>query len=245
MNTCLVVNWRTMDDAGIDPQTPVTLRLRRVPAEQVLALILRQLQGDQKLIFQTTAWYIQVLTMEEANRQTEVRIYDVGDLLHLAPRYANAPRLDLQSAFSNTNRSGGGSWGGGSAGAINIFALDQKDNTQQKTRGDRVDDLLQLIRNTTEPYIWVTNGGPYASISFFKGKLIVNAPPYVHNQIGLPVARVVIGQASAALSPRTHSSSRRQATTHRTGFNTGRRSTGVAGVARQTASAVAGIEKLP
>ena len=241
----LVVNWRAMDNAGIDSEPPVTLRLRRVPANRVLALILRQLEVDQKLIFQTTEWFVQILTLEEANRQTEVRVYDVGDLLHLAPHFTNAPRFDLQSALTNTNSGGGGSSGGGSSRSINAFATDDQDHKEQKTRRERIDDLLRLIRDTTEPEIWIANGGQYASISYFKGQLIVNAPLYVHDQIGLPAVRVVRRRESTAASSRPRSSSRRRSGAGRTGFDKGRRSTGVAGVGRPTSSAVAGIEQLP
>jgi len=59
------------------------------------------------------------------------------------------------------------------------------------------------IRETIEPEIWQQLGGQHASIKFFNGRLIVKAPRYVHEQIGIPAAggRSIGGRSYRAVAP--------------------------------------------
>ena len=189
----LVVNWRGLEEFGIDPQTPININLRHVPVGQVLMIMLRQMSVQEPLIYQTTHNYLEVLTKEQANRLTETRIYDVSDLLVVVPNFNTAPQFDLNAALSNTNSGGsgtgttGGNRGGSSNSSSGIFAdNDNDDQEPQKSRTERGKDLAQLIRDTIEPEIWASHGGEHASIRYFQGRLVIKAPRYVHEQIGLP-----------------------------------------------------------
>src|SRR4051812_30742130 len=55
------------------------------PAAQVLSLLMQQASPDQDLVYESTPWFMQVMTKTEANRHPVVRIYDVGDLIHEIP----------------------------------------------------------------------------------------------------------------------------------------------------------------
>ncbi len=232
----VVIDWQTLEDGGIDPQQPISLWLRRVPAGQVLSLITRQFQqpGDP-LMMQSTAWYVELITKTQANQRTEVRVYDVADLLHKAPRFNHAPEFNLGDVLGRSGNNGSG----GSSGSA--FAIDDPDEPERKTRRDRAEDLAQLVRYTIEPDIWIHNGGQYASITVFRTQLVVNAPRYVHEQIGIPTARLRSGRLSrGAASTGNRSATTRVSTTssavrqksYRAASYTPRRYGHVAGVAK-------------
>lgn len=184
----LVINWEALEAAGVDRNEPITLRLRTVPAGQLLALMMRKITPElSTLIYQTTPWYVELLTREQALKRTVVRVYVIDDLLMEIPRFTQAPEFDLNSALSNT--SSGGSAGAGVAQAsTSIFDDEDDDKEEVKTKAERGLDIAELIMDTIEPDIWVDRGGQYASVRYFAGRLIVSAPLFVHDQIGIPAA---------------------------------------------------------
>ena len=198
----LVVHWPAFEEEGIDPETEVTLRLRNIPAGVLLKLIAQQMAPETPFIIEATPWYIEVMTKEQAIRNPVLRVYDIGDLLHQVPNFDNSPTFDLSEALSNTNSGGGGRSGGGnnnsgggggsgSGGGGLLFSDTDSDREREDlpTRADRAEEFAQLIRDTIEPEIWQNNGGQFCSIRYFDGRLIVNAPMYVHRQIGIPSVR--------------------------------------------------------
>ena len=64
---------------------------------------------------------------------------------------------------------GGGNGGGGGGNG----------NGDARSEQERADELIELIINTIRPEIWQDNGGT-ASIRYFQGNLVVNAPISVH-----------------------------------------------------------------
>ena len=180
----VVINWRAMEQAGVDPETEVTIRLTNVPAQDLLTLILRMGAPDARLLYETTPWYVQVMTRPQANEQRVTRVYDVADLLMEVPHFDNAPEFDLNNALSNTNSGGSNGRSGGSNQGP--FADRERTKEPVRTRSERGEDLAQLVRDTIEPDVWDTMGGQ-STIKYFNGRLIVSAPRYVHAQIGMPV----------------------------------------------------------
>jgi hypothetical protein len=59
-------------------------------------------------------------------------------------------------------------------------------NATPRDKDAKAKELVDLIRETVVPSIWVENGGK-ATIRFFSGNLIVTAPRSVHEAIGGPV----------------------------------------------------------
>lgn len=78
----IVVNWRAMEAAGIDRATPVTIRLRDVPFEQLLRQILRDVGGGAvQLHSSVEGQVLTITTQEEAAADARAVLYDVTDLL--------------------------------------------------------------------------------------------------------------------------------------------------------------------
>ena len=254
-NIPLVVHWPALEAEGVDPESEVSLSLRGVPAGVLLKLILNQFAVDVKFIIERTPWYVEVLTREHALRNPVIRIYDINDLLHEVPNFDRAPSFDLSEALSNTNsggggggRNSGGSGGGGNSGSNGIFGDTDRDDERRErpSRADRAGDIMQLLRDTIEPDIWIENGGQYCSIRYYDGRLIVNAPLYVHRLIGAPAVRSNAPARASAYHGSPGSRRHRDARTSRTvpyrrPTNWPRR--GISGVVRQASSGTSGIAR--
>lgn len=178
----LLIDWKALSIAGVDPQAPVNLELKRIPAGQLLGLIMRQASPEEPLLYEATPWYIEVLTRQQANQRVVTRIYDVRDLLYAVPNFENPHNFDLRSVLSGSSSSSGGStrslFGERTTvvgGTGTIPSMDQ-----------RGEELARGVRDTVEPTIWQENGGT-ATLRYFQGRLIVTAPMYVQQQIGVPM----------------------------------------------------------
>ena len=176
----ILVNWRQLEDKGIDPEQPVLL-LGDIPAEKSLDLVLEQMAPDVEMMREVTPWYVRVLTKEQANRRTVIRIYPIRDLLHVIPDYKNVPQMDLD-AITEQSQSGQGGGGGGQS----IFGDDDQDEEDESVKAaERAENIADLIRSMIEPDIWEANGGDAGSIRYISGNLVIRAPKYVHRQIGV------------------------------------------------------------
>lgn len=186
----MVIDWDGMALEGINPEQGITLDLRTVPARILLDVMMRQASPDVELIYEVTPWYVQVMTKRQANRNPVLRVYDVSDIVMRVPNFTSAPSFDLNEALSNTNSGGSGNsgGGGGGGGGGGIFSDDDEDDDEddEPTKAQSGESIANLIRQTIEPDIWQENGGAYASVRFYDGRLIVNAPMYIHRQIGMP-----------------------------------------------------------
>jgi hypothetical protein len=181
----LVIDWRQMEEDGIDPEKRIDVDLHNVPAGKLLGLLMKQTSPDVQLLYEVTPWYIQITTKARAAKTLVTRFYDVSDLVHEPTPVRAVPKLDLASAL-NAGKDGGASVLGGNAG----------DSQRAKTDGSQ--QLIDAITTTIEPDLWENRGGP-CSISFFRGFLVVKAPVFVQVQIGLPTQtnspRPIIGTA--------------------------------------------------
>ncbi len=167
----LMVHWTILENAGIDPDTPITLNLTNVSAYRIMKYIVAELEGDNELITEITSSYIRITTKEHANKQTVVKVYTIDDLVLVVPDF-HAPSFDI----SNTSEGG------------EDFSFDnntEDDNNQILTSTDIGNNIADVIRNSIEPEIWEANGGIYGRITYHRGRLIIRAPQYVHKQIGL------------------------------------------------------------
>ena len=232
-NVPLVINWRSLETQGIDPDTPVTLRLGKVPAELVLNLIIQQMHadplGNDELLIDVQEWYVRVITKEDALRRSTTKLYFIGDLLQDIPNFDNAPGFALNDALSNTSSGGSDRSGGrGGSGEGGLFSDDRDDRSEPRlTTEQKADRIADLIRNSIEPDIWRANGGEFGSVRYYRGMLVVKAPEFVHEQIG--------GATGANISQKTTArrSTKRSDKTNKSSTQRGKRSTSgnVAGVA--------------
>ncbi len=179
------VDWKALDAAHVAKDTPITLRMSSdVPLRKVLSMVLDQAAGAGVLTFYIDQGVIEITSQEASDKVLYSRIYPIQDLLFQPQDFTNAPSLSLQNAGQGQSAGGGG--GGGGAGGNNqgLFnnQTSQSNTDQKNSQTDRANEIIKLITDTVKPELWQVNGGT-ATISFFRGNLIVNAPRSIHEQL--------------------------------------------------------------
>jgi hypothetical protein len=182
------VDWKALDAAHIAKDAPVTLKMSaQVPLHKVLSMVLNQAAGNGVLTFYVDEGVIEITTQESSDKVLYSRTYPIQDLLFQPIDATNTPNLSLQNASQNQSGGGGGSGssGGGQGGGQSLFTdtgQNNNNNSAKNTQGDRANEIIKLITDTVKPELWQANGGT-ATISFYRGNLIVNAPRSIHEQL--------------------------------------------------------------
>ena len=167
---------------GIDPSTPITIKVTDVAGLVILERILLRAQRAEGLGEEYTWQFSDYGTIEcgpksRLNENQRIELYDVSDLLYIVPDFDNAPEFDLQAAVQQAGQGGGG--GGGQS----PFSGGGQDPQNLSTPAERADALEELLIATVEPDQWAALGGDGASITFYNQSFIVTAPDYIHRQI--------------------------------------------------------------
>ncbi len=176
-------NWNALEFAGVGQDTPITLNMNNVTAAQVLDFALKQASNDFDPIGYSVQDGVVVISTETAlATTTDVRIYDIRDLLlPIYDNFSNAPEFDLSEALSDNTGGGGGGGGGGG-----IFGNDTQgqQGQQEQVRGQLVGDIISLIQDTVgDPFEWVNNGGDVSSVYELRGRLVIRSTGNNHGAI--------------------------------------------------------------
>lgn len=166
--------WTSGNTIGMDKEKRITLSVKNQPALLALEKILAKAQDD----FQQNTWQMseygamEIGPKDALNKSRRVEIYDINDLLHVIPRYADVPELDLTTVLQQ-----------GEGGGQSPFEENEENTDPPRTRAERTQDVIDLLITLVEPDQWIDNGGEAASVRAWNGQLIVRAPDYVHRQI--------------------------------------------------------------
>ncbi len=169
-NLDIDTDWESLADIGVDPDTPITLRLNNVTLEVLLDRVLAK-ASDPVL---PASWAVQdgILTIssDDVLRQnTILEIYDVRDLLFEVPDFDNAPQFNIQSS-------------GGSSGGQSPFSGGGT-QIQLTTREDRVTAISDLIQSSVDPDGWADAGGDTSSLTSLNGNFIITTTPRYHREV--------------------------------------------------------------
>jgi len=184
----VVVRWEILEDAGIERDKAITVKVRNLRLSQVLWLIMNEAGGtDLRLAYRASGNMLVLSTEEDLGREMLVKVYDVSDLLVRPPRFTNALQLDATQALQQAAQGGQGGQGGGGGGGQGLFG--GQGSGQQSQRDDERDgagagmqELRQLIVDTVEPDSWVDNGG-LGTIQPFGNVLVVRNSILVHQRL--------------------------------------------------------------
>ena|GEM_PF-1058847 len=188
----IAVNWPALELVGIDQDSLVTISLSRVPAQQLLRLVLDQVSADafddDKAGFTVSEGIIKISTLRDLKSETETQVYDIRDLLVQVPNFSNAPGFDLNEALSNTssggsNGSGGGGGGSGGGGGEGGLFGDDDDDTDEElpSRQELVDQIVELIQTTVgDPDEWLDEE---STLTELNGNMIIKTTGDNHRQI--------------------------------------------------------------
>ncbi len=174
-----------MDDThaiGLDPEHTVTLRVRNASALTMIERILEQSAsafgepGSNTWQF-TTYGTFEVGPKERLNRNRRVELYDINDMLFEVMDFTDAPTFNLNSVLQ------GSQGGGGGQSPFQQTGQQQRGQDDRPTRQEMAQTLIDIITANVETEQWEDNGGDGASIRFYQGHLIINAPDYVHRGV--------------------------------------------------------------
>jgi general secretion pathway protein D len=189
----IFVNWKALEAAGLDRNTPVSARLRNVKFSKALTVILDSVSGGTvPLGFTIDDGVITISTGEDLDKNTLTRVYDIRDLIIDIPDFDNAPQFNLQQTSQQGEGSGGGSGGGGGgggggSGGGGLFGNSGGGQTEEedvgKTRQELIDEITKLVTDTVAPDSWRDAGGSVGAIRELSGQLIVTQTPENQRQL--------------------------------------------------------------
>jgi hypothetical protein len=137
----LVVEWRVLESAGIDRNAPVTLRAKNVKFGRVLDLVLSGVAGGTvPLGYSVDDNIIRVSTGEDLDRVTDVRAYDVRDIVP-----AELPMDDLAKMIVETVAPDSWKDNGGSVGMLRQ-SKHKLVVTQTPTNPRQIRSVLKMLR---------------------------------------------------------------------------------------------------
>ncbi|MCC7145650.1 MAG: hypothetical protein IT443_04320 [Phycisphaeraceae bacterium] len=170
----LYINWAALSEAGIEPGMPVTVQLDNVTVERALQLVLDQasvLNPLDPVIYTIVDGYIHISTQSNLTRVTEIRVYDIRDLLVQVPHFTDAPNFDLASVLESGEGGGGASF-------------EEGDEEELPTREEQVTEITTLLQDTVgRQDEWALYGGDQSSVQELNGNLIVKTTPKNHREI--------------------------------------------------------------
>ena len=182
----ITVNWKALEGDGVSKDTALNVRLRSISLSRALDIVLGEAAGNGKIGYSVDENVIEITTQELIDSKMYTRVYPVDDLIMEIPDFTNAPDFSLTSTSNNSQQNGGGSGSSGSSASLFSGSGGSSGSSEKtKTKTERANDLMELIRSVVQPEIWQENGGK-AVIRYWNGSLIVTAPRSVQEAIGGP-----------------------------------------------------------
>jgi len=169
------IDWKSLQDIGIDQETPVSLRLSNAEWQTVLSRVLEKVSDpDLRASWSVQDGILTIASEDVLRQQTVLAIYDINDLLFEVPMFDNAPEFDLSTALQSGQGGGGGQSPFQSSGGQDVDTADREERIQQ---------IIDLVENSIDADGWVDLGGTTGTIQELNGNLIVTQTPRVHREI--------------------------------------------------------------
>lgn len=180
LNIPIDVEWDSLSQVGVDPDTQITLKLSPMPMNILLDRIMNKASQDP---FQRAAWGVDqgILTIasDQSLRQNRsLVIYNIQDLLFDIPNYIEVPQIDLQSVLGQGQGGAGQSPFTGAGGQGPGAGVDPR-----PTREERVQQIIDIIQANIDPSGWKDTGGETGALQELNGSLIITNTPGNHREI--------------------------------------------------------------
>ncbi len=170
------VNWKAIEEAGASPDTPITLKLKRISIGRAMDIALDQVNANREKL-DRIYWIVDrgvvlISTGSDFNRTMITRVLDAGTSLMVVPD-SEGPRMDVQTASKNTPGSEGGSGGG----SIDLFPDSDKSSSsgQKKSYEERKkkqrEGVIESIKSTIGEDMWKPDGK--GSIRVIGNKIVI------------------------------------------------------------------------
>ena len=170
------INWRAIEQEGIDPQTPITLDVRGISVGRAMDLVFSQVNAERDK-FSSVYWVVHggvvlISTGNALNRQLITKVIDAGGALLIQPDVVG-PRIDFGQAtedMSSIDQTGGGSSTGGIFEDEDERRRDQpKSYAEQKK--EHAEKVIETIKGMIGPDMWDPEGK--GSIRVLNSKIII------------------------------------------------------------------------
>lgn len=172
------INWQSLRNIGIDPETRVKLTLNDKPVSVVLDRVLARASRDQhaRASFTVLDGIVTVAAEDALRQHTVTQPYNITDLLAEAPNFVDVPDMDLARVVAESN-------GRRDAGAADDPFKIAARKDPAAGRDERVRKLVSVVQNTIDPQSWRDHGGDTGGIQELNGSLIITTTPANHREI--------------------------------------------------------------
>ncbi len=179
-NLDIDIDWPSLENIGITPDTTITLELKNITLRSVLDRVMSKIGDDNNRAgWEISDGILRIASEELLRKNVVTLVYDIRDLLLEVPDYSNAPEFDLQSVLQSS-----GSGGGGGGGQSPFRDTQQnRNNTNRRTLEERTTDLLDIVQQNVDPNGWVEAGGTTGRVQSLNGNLIITNTPKNHQTI--------------------------------------------------------------
>jgi hypothetical protein len=100
----VIVRWKLLDEAGVQRDQPINLRLKNVPVRKIIQLVLDQLKRDDpavRLAAKADDNTLILSTVRDLYRELVTRTYDVNDPLLTVPHLREAASVHRPAGRPN------------------------------------------------------------------------------------------------------------------------------------------------
>jgi len=171
------VDWDSLEQISIDPETPISLSLSNVPLRTLLDRVVEKASasgfGGDRADWAVIDGILTIASDEQIRRNTTLQIYDLRDLVVEVPDFTEAPEIDLNSVLQSGQ-------GGGGQSPFQTNADNQRD---RRPLDERLQDVIDIVIQNVDPEGWEDNGGTTGKIEQLNGLLIVTNTPKNHRAI--------------------------------------------------------------
>ena len=195
----IFVDWAALGNAidGIKTKS-IDLNFSNVTVETALRYALKSAGGvDTRIGYVIDRGIIQINTLEELNKITYARVYDVRDLLARIPNF-RGPRVDLGSIQNSSDTTSSSSTSTGSTGSSGSSEGIFKDEDDEEAKGKEEEmltkkEMLEKVRKMVTTNIdfdsWKENGGT-GQVNEHGGNLIVTQTAENHRKISSLISKL-------------------------------------------------------
>jgi len=170
----LFINWSSLELVGIQRDAPITLEANGVPLRQVLNMVTDSLSGNldkmRRVYWVVDEGVVTVATGEALNNKLQTRVFDVADMLAVAPSF-QVPDVSLTASSGQAT--------GSQSGRNNASSGQDQDNQHEgdlpAQRQATKDTLMEVIRGAIGEDMWQPVGK--GSIRLLGNKMVISQTP--------------------------------------------------------------------